>query len=101
MLLPFEPLLAVHARNLLPILHGEAQIAGVGINGVAVLAVLPAVLEHGGDDAVRVRILVQPDDIIGEIVHDMDAAAENIEDDVVAVEFVTVYHKFLRNEQCH
>ena len=57
--------------------------------------------EHCGDDAVSIRILVHPDDIVSEIIHHMDAAAENIQHDVVAVEFVTVYHRFLRNKQYH
>ena len=90
--------------HVLPQVLGE-ELAG-GFQGVDVLQAgqdLPlvhvrpvAVLGQDlGDDGLPGGGLVQGDDVIGHLVHQVDRAAVHVQDDVVAVEFVLMDHKRL------
>ena len=69
------------------VLQAGQNLPLVHVRPVAVLG------QHPGDDLLPGGGLVQGDDVIGHLVHQVDRAAVHVQDDVVAVEFVLMDHR--------
>ena len=89
-----EVLVLVGGKKLSCVLQLLYIVDAVGYLLFCYLGIIGVFLQHGGDDLLSAAVLEHCDHVIGEIIHYMDAAAVDIENNIIAVEFILVYHIF-------
>ena len=78
-----------HVLQLLNIVKAVVDFSFIYFSVVRVL------FEHGGNDFLAAAVFKHLDHVICEVVNEMNAAAVNVEYDIVSVKFVLMNHKIL------